>query len=768
MRAPISLNLNIIPRASFAAQGMALTAILALLATGCEEADVMRDCAYDKYFAEAISTDADTLYSHCYQNMVMCSNSSSDEVYKSNIRGTDDRSSDFVRGLVSTQELPADLVLCSWHDKDVVSFVTPAPHKMSSSTSGFFLRCLLGVRLCDKYLSTHKGIDKTRDAEVRLLRAIYHLYLLDTYGNAAQSLCPEGVTPFAFIEQEVKLAMPDLPRASMSKAGDASYGKMNRGVALMTLARLYLNAESYGEPARWTDALAMSSDVINCGAYALSTNGSTMFAGTDTAYVWSGYQKLFMGDNGSNGAEIEAIMPLAYGVDGRGTYGGTTFLSASCFDGDLYVALPSMGNGMPLHWMGNRARPELVRLFVSDSVPNADTRAMTLAAGDDRALLDSKGRKLECTAIDKFADGYAITKYHSLRCDGRGDEQNSTSTSHFFLMRLAEAYLTAAEASWRLGKTEDALGYINVLRHRAHAAEITRLSHSGAELLDEWGREFYFEGRRRTDLRRFGEYCSNSAHTWSWKGGSRDGNQLPASCAIYEEPELWFVDSQIKSRRVLSDDVQPSDLYFITGEGGLVQNPWEIEAKDVGIGSLPFSQTDSAVLLVEYLRTGMTFKMFGELGCWDDQYGMGKGGEIKHNDGASGNIGIESDGIWAISINKSTGTATVQPWQSKVENAKTVLAELPNRMKVKFTKCSPANVNSHMWMCDIATGDYGFTRVKLIVNGNEVSKSARRYGVTSSVDRDNFLMLRTGKENKTVRLIYNDILNSVYVQPMTE
>ena len=62
-------------------------------------------------------------------------------------------------------------------------------------------------------------------------------------------------------------------------------------------------------------------------------------------------------------------------------------------------------------------------------------------------------------------------------------------------MRLSEAYLTRAEAKFRLG--EDATEDINTLRRRANCTRLVQTV-TEKEIIDEWAREFYLEGRRRS------------------------------------------------------------------------------------------------------------------------------------------------------------------------------------------------------------------------------------------------------------------------------
>ena len=100
------------------------------------------------------------------------------------------------------------------------------------------------------------------------------------------------------------------------------------------------------------------------------------------------------------------------------------------------------------------------------------------------------------------------------------DEDEGQMESDYVEIRLAEVYYTLAECKFRDGDTDGAARLLNDVRERnypeadfqdyAYAPE-GPVTLTEAELLDEWGREFFFEGRRRTDLIRFGKFCTG---TW--------------------------------------------------------------------------------------------------------------------------------------------------------------------------------------------------------------------------------------------------------------
>jgi len=73
------------------------------------------------------------------------------------------------------------------------------------------------------------------------------------------------------------------------------------------------------------------------------------------------------------------------------------------------------------------------------------------------------------------------------------------------------------------------------VRNRAHA--VARSGYSLNDILDEWAREFYFEGRRRTDLIRFDKFGGTTVdYIWQWKGGTFSGRNFDAYRNIYAIP----------------------------------------------------------------------------------------------------------------------------------------------------------------------------------------------------------------------------------------
>ena len=95
-----------------------------------------------------------------------------------------------------------------------------------------------------------------------------------------------------------------------------------------------------------------------------------------------------------------------------------------------------------------------------------------------------------------------------------------------------------AEALYHLGDMTNAVNDVNIIRERAYGntdGNITAAQLTPEFLLDERGREFYYEAQRRTDLVRFGQFTDGS-YTWQWKGGTFNGTQTSSHMDIFPIP----------------------------------------------------------------------------------------------------------------------------------------------------------------------------------------------------------------------------------------
>ena len=447
----------------------------------------------------------------------------------------------FFRRVWEQQEFPTDECLWAWQNdpgqSEFLNFTWNSEHLF---TRMLYNRIGYNITQCNYFLDLYGNLaddkSKQRCAEVRFFRAMYYQYYLDLFGRAPFKTTFDSEKPkeilapelFTWIEEEYKALLEGDLLAPADPEG-THFGQVNKVAVYLMLARLYLNAETYVGTPRWEDAVDFSTRAINSG-YDLSR--ATSSAG------FSGYQQLFMGDNDRNPEAMkEIVLPIRQDGTKTKTYGGTWTIISSC-----YASGCQNFYGTNDAWTCIRARANVADFFFNDraNVPLTEGRFdIPQAAGDDRALLfGGDGRKIECEKIGTITNGLAITKWTNEHADGTTDyhDPNLPDTDIPFL-RLAEAYLTRAEANWRAGQPASVvLEDINVLRDRAHARPWNSVDLTEQNFVNEWGREFYLEGRRRTDLRRFDMFTTNK-YVWEWKAGVYEGTSTYDHCNLFPIPQ---------------------------------------------------------------------------------------------------------------------------------------------------------------------------------------------------------------------------------------
>lgn len=170
----------------------------------------------------------------------------------------------------------------------------------------------------------------------------------------------------------------------------------------------------------------------------------------------------------------------------------------------------------------NVSRADIINLNV-----NREPRfyAMISFDGDDYGSLIREGKPLRIqlrnsdeqgydpsfAARDLNQTGYFTRKYVAPNLQFMGNTNNIDNRYYPRpIIRLAELYLNIAECYCELGDTENSLKYLNVIRERAGIPALTAADCGKDMTLREWIHnerfiEFYFEGQRYYDLRRWCE-----------------------------------------------------------------------------------------------------------------------------------------------------------------------------------------------------------------------------------------------------------------------
>jgi hypothetical protein len=441
------------------------------------------------------------------------------------LSGLDEGFGQYTRAYFYAQELPTDECLIGWNDGNLRDY-----QEMDWSASNEFIfnmysRIFYQISLCNEFIRettdsklNDRGFDATQIAtihtyrtEARFLRAFSYYHALDMFGsvpfvteeNSVGSFLPEQISRtdlFDYVESEL-LDIED----QLIPARTNEYGRVDQAADWMLLARLYLNAVVYGKTAKYTECITYAKKVLGAG-YVLEDN----------------YGKMFMADN-----QLAKGIIFAIPYDGikTKTWGGTCFIINAEVGGSMVPADFGISGG----WWGLRARPDFVNKFPTD---NSDKRKMFWTAGQQKDITD----------MFNFNHGYAVMKWKNVKSTGGAGSNATHPDTDQPIFRLADAYLMAAEAVLRGGTgatATDALNYVNAIREKAYGSTANNIDATGLTLqfiLDERAREFYWEGYRRTDLIRYGQF-TGSAYIWQWKGGVQAGIATNTKYNLYPIPD---------------------------------------------------------------------------------------------------------------------------------------------------------------------------------------------------------------------------------------
>lgn len=525
------------------------------------------------------------LYSKCYAGLIMEGNDG-----KADFTIDDDGKSTLLRNLFNFNEVPTDEAVCWWSDGGIADVAYNKFDPGNATLKNLYYRLMSNISYENHFLSLDAAkAEKTKYAEVRVLRAYSYFLMLDFFGDPTfidkisaetprqahsyNSKFEEGKSYtraellqmgreflFGWVEKELLEAEPDLLEAKAETSDtDPNYGRIDKGTCWLLLSRLYLNAGTYlnndgqNNP-YWNKALEYAEKIIDPSTgYALFDDSKMSEEAKANGY--KPYDLLFMGDNGSNGASCEALLPLMQdGVKTQG-YGGCMFFVAALWDATMQTVTAKDAATTANTWSGMRVRPQFVEKFFTDPsvVVNKSAKEIRAMNVDDRAILWGKGnsdgdRTLEIGDNDKFVKGIATPKWNNNYSNGGTPHDSYNVDIDFFLFRVAEAYLNAAEAEMHLNGEGSAKAkkYIDALRNRAHAA--VRASYTLNDVLDERSRELYCEGLRRTDLIRFNQFGGTQAtYKWELKGGSTNGTTFAKTNNVYPIPS-----SEIRSNKNLT------------------------------------------------------------------------------------------------------------------------------------------------------------------------------------------------------------------------
>jgi len=352
-----------------------------------------------------------------------------------------------------------------------------------------------------QYILESSTVTKQQTAEAKFLRAFNRYYVIDLWGVLPDRKTSEGVEVnpkvlsradgFALVEQDLTEALPDLPQVA---AGPVPQPIASKAAAHAMLSRLYLNKAVYlsakPEGPYTFDAGDMAKVIQH--ATAVMADGYTLNANYFDNVKAAGPSKEVILTSLQGSPQNRVYMTLHYNQNPSGWNGFATLADfyGKFDDSDSRKGVPAgQVPGLPFgtdpkdcttcpHKYAGIGLGFLAgQQYNDDGTPITDTRTGI-------PLKFTPDVPLAAAATNK---GIRAIKYHP------------AFYGKYILLRFAEVYLNMVEAKVRGGSDASspttALQDINALRILRGAPPLASVTLQ--DVLDERGRELYWEGLRR-------------------------------------------------------------------------------------------------------------------------------------------------------------------------------------------------------------------------------------------------------------------------------
>lgn len=401
----------------------------------------------------------------------------------------------------------------------------------------YWERNYLIIRLANTITSRITAIKTIPDATKNIIlgrayffRAYAYYRLVHQFGDVPTTFkeLTSAKLDFNTVKREVILQRlkADLDFAMANVPWVTNKGEVNRGAVghLLTKVNLALGL--------FDDAIASSSAVINNGTFKLMTNRFGVDAGIASKNViWDLHRR----NNKFSAANTEVLFSVIdrYG-DPSATAGGVnTMRQALPFSSSGIILTPDGKVGMTnaqveIDHMKDygrgigrcRATPYATRYIWDDpkdlrhDTVSRNWMEMEMLTYNNSATLKGKSPYYGARLQLKKADGSLLISggdtirtwfawpHYKLYVEDEIRYPFQGGNSDWYAFRLAETYLLRAEAYWWKGDAASAAADVNAVRTRAKCSPYTAAQVDIGTILDERGRELYYEEPRKTELTR--------------------------------------------------------------------------------------------------------------------------------------------------------------------------------------------------------------------------------------------------------------------------
>ena len=338
-------------------------------------------------------------------------------------------------------------------------------------------------------------------AEARFLRAFIVFSVADgwnqvPYREAGENLllAPKvlkGAAAVDFVISELNAIMGDLP--------DGPTNRANKNAAKGLLMRAYLNKGTFADrsnptfpAADMTQVISLADQIIATNQYSLDDNYFDNFAPNNdqvsSENIWTAEN---VGGSSSGNVRSRWFCTLHYNQNPSGWNGFATL--SDFYDSFEATDLRKKASYPGMTEVSGINAGFLIGQQVDQNGTELNDRKGNKLAFTREVALTETGNNLEITGIRVIK--YPIDYTHGDNAD-----------NDYVYIRYADVLMMKAEALLRNGDAAGALTIVNQIRTKRGATPFASLNLDN--LLAERGREFYWEGNRRTDLIRFGKFLS--------------------------------------------------------------------------------------------------------------------------------------------------------------------------------------------------------------------------------------------------------------------
>ena len=396
--------------------------------------------------------------------------------------------------------------------------------------------------------------------QLNALIAYFYLRALDYFGPYPIMEDPLKEIEYRSTDKKVfdkveTMLLDALKNTPMATEDDSRILGMSRGTAATLLARLYLNAEAYiGEP-RYDDCATICQDILDgkYGYYQLGSSWKDTHSLTNKdskAVIWAHPSQMnYIQNDWWFKYTHHKNMVAWFGIDNVSAYNGHGLTPSLKPDGTPYTEY-RLGSPYAKYNDGDLRKrqyrynggTDYEGMFLvgvqetSDGViikGNKEYSSKPLEFVDYVARMSEKTYSQSASDLrSTMADGEENSCIRPVPIPVASDNQYRWA-SYKVVLRLEEVYYMLAECKMRAGDTDGAAKLINRVRSRAFEGgndpdPVTAENLDKWRMLDEWGIEFLCEGRRRTDLIRWGVFTTEAWWDHSPSDPSRNRFPVPA------------------------------------------------------------------------------------------------------------------------------------------------------------------------------------------------------------------------------------------------